>query len=164
MPFKNWTTEKKQTLLAFGEDIYFNTKIPSSLFLFDLSESRDFQQNSGSGLSHRNAHGLGQAPCVSNTSPGSWRDFQNPRLAEGLLHMACFRRSRQHKDLVQVIPSIHQAPFKANTPQKKRPHHLGREDFTKWKREACSASTCTVLRNVEKTAPLGNTNSGTCGL
>lgn len=77
----------------------------------------------------------GKLRVYRNTSPGSWRDFQNPRLAEGLLHMACFRRSRQHKDLVQVIPSIHQAPFKANTPQKKTPHHLGREDFAKWKLE-----------------------------
>ena len=110
MPFKNQTKEK-----IFSNNILYPSTPKFTPLYFCFGH---FQQNSASGLSHRNAHGLGKAPCVSNTSPGSWRDFQNPRLAEGLLHMACFRRSRQHKDLVQVIPSIHQAPFKANTPKK----------------------------------------------
>ena len=102
LKFKN-KTKQKEKIYTSKQHIQYpeNTNIHSDLFLFRPFRTSGFRQNSASGLSHRNAHGLGQAPCVSNISPGSWRDFQNPRLAEGLLHMACFRRSRQHKDLVQ---------------------------------------------------------------
>lgn len=101
------------------------TKYPSTAKFSDSP----FQQNSASRLSHRNAHGLGVTLRVSNTSPCfKGVTSRSPDLAEGLLHMACFRRSRQHKDLgvgmwpggdtkvgwCNIIPSGHRTPFKVN--------------------------------------------------